>query len=236
MRMGLKWSKCARPDHVRPGSFTRNKRARHSEGPARGDEELTQEGTTRMEEGGEKERRGTRRREEELCYEFTIAHCTILLLLVLLLFLLVSFSSCETVRIALTLFFLCDFLFLFSTSFPALLSSIYVPVSPSACAPSTPLAPTASPLMVSASAVSISAFYLLSAVSVPFFASLLTDFTFNSVCISILFTLEVLRTAAGLTNLLERKNVFRSILPLNFIAISWTIITLVCHSQRRTSF
>lgn len=167
MRMGLKWSKCARPDHV--GRALPVTRSSLGEGPARGDAEVTQEGTAK--------------RGEELCYECTIARChnppsrspSLSFPLIFL-----SFPPAKrfTVRTALTLSFSRDFLFFFSTSFPALLSSIYVPVSPTACAPSTPLAPTASPLMVSASAVSISAFYLLSAVSALFFTSLLFSLVF----------------------------------------------------------
>lgn len=132
---------------------------------------------------GEEERRG-----EKLCYEFTIARHTILLPF--------SFSSSHfplfspygtfhSPHRTYALFFTWLFISLFPPPspllpLPALLSSIYVPpVSPSACAPSTPLAPTASPLMVSASAVSISAFYLLSAVSVLFFTGLLSLLSFH---------------------------------------------------------
>lgn len=129
---------------------------------------MTQEGTTK--------RRGE---DQELCYEFRIVRRATLL------FLSHSLpsrfpSAKRSPHRTHALFFRFDFLFLFSTSFPALLSSIYVSVSPSASALSTRLAPTASPLMVSASAVSISAFYLLSAVSVLFFTSRLLSLAFLS--------------------------------------------------------
>lgn len=78
MRMGLKWSKCARPDHVgRVLPVTRSS--------------LRRAGERRC--GSNAGRDDEKREREELCYEFTIARPTILLLLVLLLFPRLSFSS-----------------------------------------------------------------------------------------------------------------------------------------------
>lgn len=165
MRMGLKWGKCARSDHVgrallvtRP-SLRRAGERRCGSDAGRDDEE---------------ERKGA-----PLRIHNSAPHNPPLPLAFSLSLFPAHFPSAKRSTLR-THFFPRDFLFLFSASFPALLSSIYVPASPSACAPSTPLAPTASPLMVSASAVSISAFYLLSAVSVLFFTSRLSSLAFLS--------------------------------------------------------